>query len=104
MAHDHVPQVARLSSGCWGVYCSACSAAENNYVYPCKHPDAPLEWPADWPPPTLIARPREASDVTVEVWSQEEPAEGDAPYSYESAVADVTTIDGKVHVVVTVDD
>jgi hypothetical protein len=47
----HTPAVAQLASGAWGVYCTACSADEGNYVYPCKLRTAKTIWP----PAELVA-------------------------------------------------
>lgn len=46
----HYPVVARKKSGTWGVFCTACSDKENDYVYPCKF----IGIANDWPPAELF--------------------------------------------------
>lgn len=32
----HVPQIAEMHNGRWGVFCAACSATVGDYVFPCR--------------------------------------------------------------------
>lgn len=41
----HVPQIARLRDGQWGVFCAACSHHLGDYVNPCRA-FLQAEWPA----------------------------------------------------------
>jgi hypothetical protein len=46
----HWPAVAPRADGSWGVFCSGCSTAANDYVYLCliREPDG------EWPPRRLV--------------------------------------------------